>query len=591
MNDDTQAKLDAKRGIYLVGFSGTGKSTIARLIAEQRHWPAYDLDHLIVERSGMTIPLIFQREGEEGFRTRETEALHEVSAQGPFVIATGGGAVIRTENRQLMARRGWIVCLEGRAETLHVRIQQQLKKAEPDAIRPMLDAIYPLDQVRSLKYSRQSLYALADWIVQTDRLTPEQVADEVIRAADLLEQSSIELTDSAPPGLPIRHSLNPDSPPPVVVAAGPWPYSVIVGWNHLSTLGEQLKRLLPMAHRAALLTDDHAWARVGKTVQQSLTASGIESHVKSISPDERIKTAEEVSAIYDWLLSIRLRRHDVIVIIGGGAIDDLGGFAASTYMRGVPLIKVPTSLEGMVDSSIGGKTALNHPRARNLVGTFFHPRLVLSDVSLLLEESPAELRSAWAEVVKYGMLERSLLRDEEVRNLFFDELELRAEQLKKLDKQTLLNVVARCVALKAQVVAGDERDSGQYRILLNYGHTVAHALETITNYQLLHGEAVAIGMAMEARIAVRMGLAQPEVEIRQNRLLQQFGLPTRLPAIPHDELLDLIRRDKKVFGEAPRWILPMEIGRARVLNTVNEDDILAAMRENSELSKSGMPQP
>jgi 3-dehydroquinate synthase len=346
-----------------------------------------------------------------------------------------------------------------------------------------------------------------------------------------------------------------------------------------------------MAHRAALLTDDHAWARVGKTVQQSLTASGIESHVKSISPDERIKTAEEVSAIYDWLLSIRLRRHDVIVIIGGGAIDDLGGFAASTYMRGVPLIKVPTSLEGMVDSSIGGKTALNHPRARNLVGTFFHPRLVLSDVSLLLEESPAELRSAWAEVVKYGMLERSLLRDEEVRNLFFDELELRAEQLKKLDKQTLLNVVARCVALKAQVVAGDERDSGQYRILLNYGHTVAHALETITNYQLLHGEAVAIGMAMEARIAVRMGLAQPEVEIRQNRLLQQFGLPTRLPAIPHDELLDLIRRDKKVFGEAPRWILPMEIGRARVLNTVNEDDILAAMRENSELSKSGMPQP
>jgi 3-dehydroquinate synthase len=260
-------------------------------------------------------------------------------------------------------------------------------------------------------------------------------------------------------------------------------------------------------------------------------------------------------------------------------------------MRGVPLIKVPTSLEGMVDSSIGGKTALNHPRARNLIGTFFHPRLVLSDVSLLLEESPAELRSAWAEVVKYGMLERSLLRDEEVRNLFFDELELRAEQLKKLDKQTLLNVVVRCVALKAQVVAGDERDSGQYRILLNYGHTVAHALETITNYQLLHGEAVAIGMAMEARIAVRMGLAQPEVEIRQNRLLQQFGLPTRLPAIPHDELLDLIRRDKKVFGEAPRWILPMEIGRARVLNTVNEDNILAAMRENSELSKSGMPQP
>lgn len=590
MNDDTQAQLSAKRGIYLVGFSGTGKSTIAHLIAEKQHWPAYDLDQIVVERSGMTIPLIFQHEGEEGFRIRETEALHEVSAQSPFVIATGGGAVIRTENRQLMARRGWIVCLEGRAETLHARIRQQLKKAEPDAIRPMLDAVYPLEQVRSLKYSRQPLYALADWIVQTDRLTPEQVADEVIRAAYLLEHSSVELADSPPPEVPVRHSLNPDSPPPVVVAAGPWPYSVLVGWNHLSALGEQLKRLLPLAHRAAVLTDDNAWARVGKNVQHSLASSGIESHVKSISPEERIKTSEEVSAIYDWLLSIRLRRHDVIVIVGGGAIDDLGGFAASTYMRGVPLIKVPTSLEGMVDSSIGGKTALNHPRARNLVGTFFHPRLVLSDVSLLLEESPAELRSAWAEVVKYGMLERSLLRDREVRNLFFDELELRAQQLMNLDKQTILDVVARCVALKAQVVAADERDSGQYRILLNYGHTVAHALETITDYRLLHGEAVAIGMAVEARIAVRIGLARPEVEVRQNRLLRQFGLPTRLPAIPQDELLDLIRRDKKVFGEAPRWILPTEIGRARVMNTVSDNDILAALRENSDLGVSDVPQ-
>jgi|ERR1700734_1661790 len=195
MNDDTQAELNVKRGIYLVGFSGTGKSTTARLIAEKQHWPAYDLDKIIVERSGMTIPLIFQHEGEEGFRIRETEALLAISAQGPFVIATGGGVVIRTENRQLMARRGWIVCLEGRAETLHLRIQQHLKKADPDAIRPMLDAISSLDQVRSLKCSRQPFYALADWIIQTERLTPQQVADEVIRAADLLEHSSVEFTE------------------------------------------------------------------------------------------------------------------------------------------------------------------------------------------------------------------------------------------------------------------------------------------------------------------------------------------------------------------------------------------------------------
>ena len=581
MTDQTQTRPTPRRGIFLVGFSGAGKSTIARLIAEKLGWAAYDLDQIIVERSGMKIPLIFEREGEEGFRARETDALHAVSAKGPFVIATGGGAVIRSENRRFMAQRGWIMCLEGRAETLHVRIQEQLKKADPDAIRPMLDAVYPLDQVRSLKHSRQPIYALADWTVHTDRLTPEQVAGEIVRAVGLLEQSHVELSDPALPGMLFRHSLNPDAPPPVLVAAGPMHYSVLVGWDHLSTLGAQLKRLLPVAHRAAILTDEPSWQRVGAQVRDSLAAAGIELHVRSIAPDEHIKSAEQVSAIYDWLLSIRLRRHDVIVVIGGGAIDDLGGFAASTYMRGVPLIKVPTSLEGMVDSSIGGKTALNHPRARNLIGTFFHPRLVLSDVSLLRQESPGELRSAWAEVVKYGMLECSLLRGQEVRTLFFEELERNVEPLKKLEKQPLLDVVARCVALKAQVVAGDERESGQHRILLNYGHTMAHALETATGYKLLHGEAVAIGMVVEARIAVRLGVAQPEVEARQNRLLEQFGLPTRLPVIPLDQLLDLVRHDKKVFGDAPRWILPQTIGRARISHAVKDEDILAALGQCS----------
>ncbi len=582
MGEGTEGKAKTARGVYLVGFSGSGKSTVARLIAATMNCPAYDLDEIIVERSGMTIPVIFQREGEEGFRLHEAEALRAVSNAGPFVVATGAGAVIRRENRLYMANHGWIVCLEGRAEMLHARIQQQLKKSDPAAIRPMLDAVYPLEQVRSLKHSRQSVYALADWTVHTDRLTPEQVAAEVARAVDLLEHSNSQPSISHFPDIPIRHSLNPDSPPPIIVDSGPNPYLAIVGWNNLSALGAELKRVLPQARRAAVLTDDEAWERFGNPVRDSLQAAGVEMHVRSVPPDEGLKTEAEVAAIYDWLLAIRLRRHDVIVIIGGGAVDDLGGFSASTYMRGVPLVKVPTSLEGMVDSSIGGKTALNHPRARNLIGTFYHPRLVLSDVSLLRDEPPAELRAAWAEVVKYGMLECSLLRDQEVRNLFFAELEQRADQLMKLEKQTLLDIVARCVALKAQVVAGDERDLGQYRIFLNYGHTVGHALETATNYELLHGEAVAIGMAVEARLAVRLGLAKPEVEHRQNRLLEKFGLPIRLPAVSQDLLLNLIDRDKKVFGDTPRWILPLAVGRAKISHNVSDADLTAALGECSQ---------
>jgi shikimate kinase len=179
-----------KRGIFLVGFSGTGKSTIARLIADMIGCPAFDLDQLIVEASGMPIPSIFECEGEEGFRRRESEALQTVSCQEAFVVATGGGAVLREENRRLMSDHGWIVCLEGRPETLHARLQSQLaKEAGPGAVRPLLDSEDPLEKLRTLKQGRQPIYALADWTVHTDRLTPEQVAAEVVRAVDLLENS------------------------------------------------------------------------------------------------------------------------------------------------------------------------------------------------------------------------------------------------------------------------------------------------------------------------------------------------------------------------------------------------------------------
>lgn len=567
------------RGIYLVGFSGCGKSTVAKLVGEMFHWPAYDLDQLIVERSGMAIPVIFQREGEPGFRLREAEALRATSNTEPFVMATGGGTVVPAENRAFMESKGWIICLEGRPQTILTRIQQQLKEADAKAIRPMLDAVYPLDQIRALKYSRQSSYALADWTIHTDRLTMEEVAKEVIRAAAMLAESEEPPGDIT--GAPMRHSLNPDSPPPIVVAAGPWPYYAVVGWQHLSGLGEQLTRVLPQARRAAVLTDASTWSKLGVTVRQSLESTGLEVHVRETAPEEAIKTWTEVDAIHDWLLGIKLRRDDVMLVVGGGAIDDVGGFAASTYMRGVPLVKVPASLEGMVDSSIGGKTALNHPRAPNLVGTFYQPRLVWSDVSLLQSESPEQLRAAWAEVVKYAMLENSLLRDQVMGVTLFDQLEESAAILKNLDRQSLLNVVARCVALKAQVVAGDERDLGQYRILLNYGHTVGHALEKAVNYEMLHGDAVAIGMAVEAALAVRLEMADGAVRTRQNDLLTRFGLPTRLPKVSVERLFELINYDKKVLGGAQTWILPVAVGRAVVSKNVSEADLIEVFKEHA----------
>jgi 3-dehydroquinate synthase len=246
------------------------------------------------------------------------------------------------------------------------------------------------------------------------------------------------------------------------------------------------------------------------------------------------------------------------------------------------LVKVPTSLESMIDSAIGGKTALNHPRAHNLIGTFYQPRLVWSDASLLQGEPPRELRAAWAEAVKYAMLEGTLMPSGMSGPTLFEQLESNLEALLGLDRRTLLPIMARCVALKSQVVSADERDLGQHRILLNYGHTVGHALETATDYALLHGEAVAIGMTMAARLACRLRLADPAVERRQSGLLTRFGLPTRLPAVSRPLLLELVQRDKKVFGDAPRWILPTAIGRAVVSSNVSEADLMACLDEVSE---------
>jgi len=224
---------------------------------------------------------------------------------------------------------------------------------------------------------------------------------------------------------------------------------------------------------------------------------------------------------------------------------------------------------------------LNHSHSRNLIGTFYHPRLVWSDASVLDAEPPRHVRAAWAEVVKYAMLESSLLREHIREGMLFDQLECDVDELIGLRRTSLLHVIARCIALKARVVSGDERDVGQYRMLLNYGHTFGYALETATHYGLLHGEAVAIGMAVAARLAVRLGLAPASLAVRQNDLLARFGLSTRLPDVPLDALIDLIGHDKKVFGDTPRWILPVAVGSAVVSSKVTEADLTAVLEESA----------
>jgi 3-dehydroquinate synthase len=274
---------------------------------------------------------------------------------------------------------------------------------------------------------------------------------------------------------------------------------------------------------------------------------------------EASKSRKQLDALYDWLIEQHAERRETIVALGGGVIGDLAGYAAATYLRGVPLVQIPTSLLAQVDAAIGGKTGINHPKGKNLIGAFYHPRLVLVDPATLLTLPRREYIEGWAEIVKYG-----IILDTEL----FALLETHVDALRAATSSSaalLCSIIARCIDLKVKVIEEDEREQG-LRAILNYGHTVAHALENVTGYaSWLHGEAVSLGMVVAATLAQRAELCVAGDVARQNRLLEKFGLPIRYNGpVRAQELLTVIQVDKKVADKRVRWILPRRIGEVTV---------------------------
>jgi 3-dehydroquinate synthase len=267
-------------------------------------------------------------------------------------------------------------------------------------------------------------------------------------------------------------------------------------------------------------------------------------------------------------------RHSPVVAVGGGVVGDLAGFAGSAFMRGLPVVQVPTTLLAQVDASVGGKVAVNHPRGKNLIGAFHQPRLVLIDPETLRTLPDREYRSGLAEIVKTGAaLDAELFRA----------LEAGVEALRRRDAGLLESVVATCCAAKARIVERDEREETGLRMVLNYGHTVGHALEALSGYRRwAHGEAVAIGMAAVGRLAVRMGWVSGDVAARQDALLQAVGLPTRFSGIDPREIVDSLRHDKKARDGRVPFILMRDIGRVEPCDEVPMDTVLQVLREIQE---------
>jgi shikimate kinase/3-dehydroquinate synthase len=560
-------KLDRRiTNLIITGFSGTGKSLVAKEVARGLNWDFIDTDDEIVKQAGKPIAEIFRQDGEARFRELEREMIRKACQQRQTVIAIGGGAIVDPKNYELLAKTGLIVCLEAKPETIYERLFREAASNPDREVRPLLAVDNPLERIRQLKASRQPHYAKAAWTIHTDGLRVSEVAEEVVRASRLLHRYAPRNDrENARSGV--------DKDIACMVETKTQSYPLFVGYGLLDKLGEKMKKAA-LSGTATVISDENVFSIYGSKVAGILKDAGFAVNSFVVPPGEETKSMDYAIRIYDFLVERRAERDDIIIALGGGMVGDLAGFVAATFLRGMPWIQVPTSLVAMVDASIGGKVGVNHPEGKNLIGAFYQPNLVLADCQTLTTLPQRELTSGWAEVIKHGMI-----LDEE----FVQFLDGNVGGLTKLEPELLTQAIARSAAIKAHVVSQDEKERGGKRTILNYGHTIAHGLEAATRYKrFLHGEAVAIGMMGAANLSQRLGLLLSEAVERQQDLLKKFGLPTVFSGLDLTEITRAMELDKKTKEKAIRWVLLQDIGKVVIRSDVPQRDVLAILQGLAE---------
>lgn len=539
--------------IALIGFSGTGKTTVARLLANHLGWTAVDTDDDIERHWDMAIPAIFREHGETVFRASEREALASALAQSNVVIATGGGAVVEEKawGPDLLGRSGTLtLALDAAAETILARLQQQAAAEGKTVERPMLAGDDPLSRIRSLKDSRQRAYDAAHLTIPVDNATSDTVASELAAIARCMD------------GDPFRIRLEAQS----------GSSEIIIGPGSSVQIGEEVRRRWPNAQRAWVVTDANVGALYGEQIESSLGEAGFVVRTHVVAPGEGSKSLGTTSELYDWMLGNGVERGDVVIALGGGVVGDLAGFVAATVLRGIGLVQVPTSLVAAVDSSVGGKTGINHAAGKNLIGAFLQPPLVIVDTNLLQSLPPRELRSGWGEVVKHAVIQKSTPGGE--RDDLRTFLERNAEGLKCLREPATAYMVWRNIGLKAAVVARDEREAG-IRAYLNFGHTLGHAIEA-ADYKLLHGEAVGVGMRAASELGVLNGTCSRDEAERIQQLVSLYDLP-RAAQVDTARVLGLLKSDKKRVAGKQRYVLPLDGSGVTIRDDVADCDVERAL--------------
>ena len=557
--------------ISLIGLSYSGKSTLGQVVAERLGWKFVDTDAVYTEKFGKTPAQAIKDDGEAVFRDNESVILAEVLAEDWLVIATGGGIFERSLNRRALGNTSLIVYLDVPVDTLH----QRYLNDEGSEIRPLLETEQGvLHSLRELDRNRRPHYQLADLWLSTmtlyDTDQTEAVAQTATRLLNYWVQENLIAETSVQRLTRLEAEVAP-SHPAAIVRTHDSVYPVWVGVNQIERLPDRLIQLNLTGRKLFIIADESVMEPHGTLLAEKLQAAQISGATYLIPSGESSKSSTMLEEVYAWLASHKAERTSVIIALGGGVVCDIAGYIAATYLRGMPIIMIPTSVLAMNDASIGGKTGIDLTTGKNLVGAFKQPRAVIADINTLSTLPKRSYIEGFAEIIKHGLiLDSELLEWLEVH---------RSELIDEVPEPALLRrITARSTYLKSLVVSADPHEQG-LRAILNYGHTIGHAIETVTGYQQwMHGEAVSVGMTAAGRIARELGIMELSLFERQTDLLRDFGLPISAPGLNPDAIIEAMSRDKKVVDGKARFVFISEVGKAIVHTDVPDSLIRDAVQ-------------
>ena len=523
--------------IALTGLMGSGKSSVGRTLARLLRRKFVDTDALIEEREGLSITDIFSQKGEAYFRDLEKLILADVCKEKAQVISLGGGTIVPDDNREYLRKYSKLVALVANPEELYKRVKR--RKA-----RPLLnESEDPLETLKQLWEKRKKAYLDSDLQVETEGKDVEEIAREIVDTLSLKKSATYKLKVSIPEK-PIRYSIIFDS------------------------LNNFDPTLMPIGGKIMVVSQKPIAQHYLADLEAKL-ATNFKLVTLVLDDGEDTKNFFAYQHILQKLLDNKFERNDSILALGGGVVGDLVGFAASTYFRGINYIQVPTTLLAMIDSSVGGKTAINVPQGKNLIGTFYQPRLVYIDVTNLNTLPDKEYRSGLGELVKYTLLGAKW--DELLGESFFNFVSRHAAEIRQKDPEILVEVIEHCLKIKSNIVAQDEKEQG-IRAHLNLGHTFAHGIEELTQYhRYSHGEAVTMGLVCACHLGEGLGIFKSGYTKKILDLMDELGLNYKIPAdLKTKDIIKSCAYDKKSENGKLKFIVPKgQIGNVAIVHDID----------------------